>query len=372
MSVPFIDLKAQYKTIKGEVSEAIQRVLDSGQFILGPEVESLEQEIAGYCQTKFAVAVASGTDALELSLRSCGVGPGDEVITPSYSFIAAAEAIVTVGAVPVFVDIESATYTLDVSAIESKISTRTKVILPVHLYGHPCAMDPILAVAQRHSLRIIEDCAQAIGAMTGGRKVGGIGHIGCLSFYPTKNLGGYGDGGMVVTNDADIADQIRLLRGHGSRERYQHRMIGRNSRLDELQAAILRVKLRHLDSWNEARRNRALRYTQQFSKRPIPGLILPQELSGCRHVYHLYTLRTPQREAIQQRLAGLGVETQVAYPQPLTAQPALSPWIPKNCHWPSSEAICREVLSVPIYPELTAEQVDWVVETFFQALDKAG
>jgi dTDP-4-amino-4,6-dideoxygalactose transaminase len=361
LNIPLVDLRAQYRAIQGEIDGAIRAVLERGQFILGPEVEALEREVAASCGTAHAVAVASGTDALELALRACGIGPGDEVLTSAYSFFATAEAILAVGAAPAFVDIEPAAYTLDPAALASKVTPRTKAILPVHLYGHPCAMDQIRAVADAHRLRVIEDCAQAMGARIRHQRVGSFGDAGCLSFYPSKNLGAYGDGGMVVTNDAAVAEPIRLWRAHGSRQRYHHVAVGTNSRLDELQAAILRVKLRHLEAWNEARRRHARTYAEAFQRRRLDRVILPQELPGCSHVYALYSIRVPQREQVMVALAEQGIGHQVAYPATLPAQPALASRLASAGAFPHAEAVAREILSLPMYPELTPDLIDHVV-----------
>lgn len=372
-SIPLLDLRAQYRVIKLEVDAAIQRVLERGQFILGPEVEMLEREIAAYCGTAHAVGVASGTDALELALRACDIGPGDEVITTAYSFFATVEAILAVGAVPVFVDIEGAAYNLDPAKLAGALTPRTKAILPVHLYGHPCDIEAMLAVARAHRLKIIEDCAQAIGAEMGGRRVGSFGDAAAFSFYPTKNLGGYGDGGMVVTNDARIAQQVRLLRAHGSRERYQHLVLGMNSRLDELQAAILRVKLRHLEEWTEARHRHAASYRDAFRRHRLEhAVVLPQELPGCRHVYHLYSIRSRQRERIQARLAAEGVGHQVAYPLILPAQPALARQAHHAVSCPTAAAVAQEILSLPMYPEITTDHIDRVAGLIAQAVAPAS
>ncbi len=367
-AIPLIDLCAQYRSIKTEIDAAIQHVLEQGQFILGPEVEALEQEIAAYCGTKYAVAVASGTDALELSLRACGIGSGDEVITTAYSFFATAEAIIAVGATPIFVDIELATYNLDPDAMTANITPRTKAILPVHLYGHPCAMDRVMAIAKEHRLTVIEDCAQAIGATFQGQRVGSFGDAGAISFFPSKNLGGYGDGGMVVSNNANIAEQIRLLRAHGSRTKYYHTALGTNSRLDELQAAILRVKLHHLDAWNEARRQHASRYTALFSSAGLTHIACPQANAYCTHVYHLYTIRTKMRERIREALSKQGIASQVAYPSTLLAQPALKPWVSGAQPCPRAEDASQEVLSLPMYPELTHQMIERIVKHVVQAL----
>ena len=361
-SIPLVDLRVQYRAIKPEIDRAIQAVLERGQFILGPEVEALEREVAAYCGVKHAVAVASGTDALELSLRACGIGPGDEVLTTAYSFFATPEAIVAVGATPVFVDIELATYNLDAAALESRITPRAKAILPVHLYGHPCDLDAVREVARQHHLKLIEDCAQAIGSQYRAARVGSFGDAAALSFYPSKNLGGYGDGGMVVTNDRDVAEQIRLLRSLGSRERYRHIALGKNSRLDELQAAVLRVKLRYLDQWNEARRRNARLYAEAFRRHHLEQIHLPQERPDCQHVYHLYSLRTSERERLREALTKQSIATQVAYPGTLPDQPALAPLVKSRGGYPNADTAAREILSIPMYPELSPEQIDDVVQ----------
>jgi len=366
--IPLLDLQAQYQAIKPEIDAAIQRVLDRGQFILGPEGEALEQEIAAFCGTKHAVGVASGTDALELSLRALGIRPGDEVITTAYSFFATAEAIVAVGAIPVFADIELATYNLDPEQAALLITPRTKAILPVHLYGHPCAIEPILALARTHRLKVVEDCAQAIGATYQDHRVGSFGDAGTLSFYPTKNLGGYGDGGMVVTNSADVADQVRLLRTHGSRGQYWHEALGKTSRLDELQAAILRVKLRHLDGWTQARRRCARLYQEALSSLQANGLVLPQELPGCTHVFHQYSIRLDNRDAVQQALSKQGIASQVYYPSTLPQQPALAVLPLPSRQFPNAEAACRTLLSLPIFPELTEDQLRLIVKAVADSL----
>jgi len=358
-----VDLTAQYQTIKPEIDAAIQRVLARGQFILGPEVEALEQEIAAYCGTTDAVAVASGTDALELTLRACGIGPSDEVLTPALSFFATAEAIAAVGAKPVFVDIEPLTYTIDPSRIEARISPRTKALLPVHLYGHPCQMDELMRIATQHRLKVIEDCAQAIGARFHDKRVGSFGIAGALSFYPSKNLGAYGDGGMVVTNDPRLAEQVRLLRDHGSPDRIRHEVLGgRNSRLDELQAAILRVKLPYLEAWTQARRRHAETYRGLIEQAHLEELILPQEQPGCWHVFHLYVIRCQKRDILHHELVKQGIGAQVHYPLALPFQPALTVLGHRPGQLPEAEHAAREVLSLPLYPELTVEQIQTVVD----------
>lgn len=354
MSIPLVDLRAQYRSIKPQVDAAIQRVLDRGQFILGPEAEVFEREVAAYCGARYGIAVASGTDALVLSLRALGIGPGDEVLTSAFSFFATAEAILAVGARPVFVDIEPASYALDASQISSRLTRRTKAIIPVHLYGHPCRMDQIMAIARAHRLKVVEDCAQAIGARYRGRPVGSFGDAGAFSFYPSKNLGAYGDGGMVVTTHAAVAARIRLLRNHGGRERYHHVAVGTNSRLDELQAAVLRVKLRRLAGWNEARRRHAARYGALLDRISGTALTLPSELPGCRHVYHLYVIRATRRGRLQRALEAEGIATQVAYPSTLPSQPALrSSAARPSRRYPQAQRAARDVLALPMYPELS-------------------
>ena len=363
--VPFLDLTAQHRSLKAEIDAAIQRVLASGQFILGPEVEALERELASYCGCAHAVGVASGTDALTLSLRAAGVGPGDEVVTSAFSFFATVEAILHTGARPVFVDIDPATYCLDPSQIPARLTARTKAILPVHLYGQPCEMAAVTGIAGEHGLPVIEDCAQALGAMEGDRRVGGIGLAGGLSFYPTKNLGACGDGGMVVTNDGALADRIRLLRVHGARARYRHEEVGWNSRLDELQAAILRAKLPHLEAWNAARRRQAEAYRQLCREAGL-AVRLPEGRAGSEHVYHLFVIRCRDRDAVAERLAQEGIGSQAAYPLALTQQPALARLKPQPC--PASEQAAAEVLALPIYPELTDAQMRRVIRSLKQAI----
>ena len=360
--LPLIDLQAQYRAIKPDIDRAIGDVLARGQFVLGPEGEALEQELARYCGVRHAAAVASGTDALELALRACGVGPGHEVITTAYSFIATAEAIVAAGAVPVFADIDPRTCNLDPARIEPLVTKRTKAVIPVHLYGHPCEMRAIGRIARRRRLAVVEDCAQAIGARAGGRPVGSFGDAAALSFYPSKNLGAYGDGGMVVTNSARIASQVRLLRVHGGRVRYRHEALGMNSRLDELQAALLRVKLRRLDRWTAARRQAARRYAAAFRAAGLAGRIrLPVERAGCQHVYHLYTVRVNGRDRIQRALAGQGIDTQVAYPGSLPDQPALAAYRRLSPPCPEARRASREVLSLPMFPELSSASIRRIV-----------
>ena len=362
--IPLLDLVAQYQTIKTEIDAAIQDVLANGKFILGPHEHAFEEEAAAYLGVRHAIGVASGTDALVIALRAAGVGPGDEVIVPAYSFFATAGCVLTVGARPVFVDVEPKTYLMDLGQLEKALSGRTKAILPVHLYGQPADMNEIMAFARAHGLKVIEDNAQAFGATYHGKKNGAIGDLGCLSFFPSKNLGGYGDGGMVTTNDDALAEKVRMLRVHGWKKKYFPEMLGYNSRLDEIQAAVLRVKLKHLDGWNTRRGTLARTYTARLGEM---GIQTPVVAPGRTHVFHLYIIRAPRREAFQQRLKELEVASEVYYPQPLhLAAPCRAlGW--REGSLPVSEAASHETLALPLYPELTEEQV----ETIFRALAEA-
>jgi dTDP-4-amino-4,6-dideoxygalactose transaminase len=366
-AIPMLDLKAQYATIREEIAAAIQQVLDSQHFILGPQVKAFEEEMAAYCGARFAVGVASGTDALILALYACGVGPGDEVIVPTFSYIATGDSASLLGAVPVFVDIDSATFNINPAQIEARITGKTKAIVPVHLYGQPADLDPILEMGRRRSIRVIEDSAQAIGATYHGRTTGSMGDIGCISFFPSKNLGGYGDGGMVVTNSEELAARLRTLRAHGTkRHKYMSDEQGWNSRLDELQAAILRVKLRHLDGWKRGRQSVAARYNELLAG--VAGVVTPQVAAGCEHVYHQYTVRVPNRDAVQQRLADAGVPSTVYYPVPMHLQKMYAHLGGKPGMLPVAERAAEEVLSLPVYPELTAAQIHRVAEALAAAV----
>lgn len=361
MRVPLLDLKAQYAQIRDEVREAIDRVCDSQQFILGPEVATFEQEVAAYCGVRHAVGVSSGTDALLAALIALGAGPGDEVITTAYSFFASAGAIARLGARPVFVDIDPATFNIDARAVAGMITSRTRAIMPVHLFGRMADMDPILEVAQARGVPIVEDAAQAIGARDEqGRLAGGIGTVACLSFFPSKNLGAFGDAGMVLTNDAALAETLRILRVHGSRPKYYHEVVGGNFRLDALQAGVLRVKLTHLDAWTKARRENARRYLTLFRAAGLLARITPPEdIPG--HIYNQFVIRTPDRDRLQAHLAHHGVGTEVYYPLPLHLQGCFRDL---GCHpgdFPEAEAAARDSLALPIYPELTTEQLEFVV-----------
>ena len=364
MKIPVVDLKAQYNTIKEEIDAAIQRVIQEGQFILGPDVHTLEEGVAGYCGTRFAVGVASGTDALHLALLACGIGYGDEVITTSFTFVATAETIVHCGATPVFVDINPKTYNIDPDRIERRINSKTRAILPVHLYGQAADMDSIMELARKYNLRVIEDCAQALGAEYKGRKVGSIGDAGCLSFFPTKTLGAYGDGGMVVTNESKIAETVSMLRKHGANTSYYYLLPGFNSRLDTLQAAVLNVKQKRLDSWNDLRRNKAALYNMLLSE--IDGIELPFEEEFGKSVYNYYTIRLKDdklnRDRLRKHLESKGIQTMVYYPLSLHLQEAYRGLNNKMGDLPESEQAQQQVLSLPMYPELGEEEIREVVE----------
>ncbi len=396
--IPVLDLKAQYAAIEQEIDAAIKEVLLSGQFILGPAVQELEEKVTAYCGCKYGVGVASGTDALRLTLTALGIGPGpfgtaqdkDEVITTPFTFIATANTISHCGARPVFVDIDPRTYNIDPAAIKAAITRRTKAIVPVHLYGQPADMDPIMELAEAYGLNVIEDAAQAIGARYRSRRttkderrrtrgrgsssvvgpwssVGSIGHAGCLSFYPTKNLGAYGDGGMVVTNDAALAEKIDVLRRQGSKKKYHAEVLGFNSRLDTLQAAILGVKLKYLDDWNEARRRAAQRYNELLAGLPVTT---PYESPDVYHVYHQYTIRAQERDALAAYLKEQGIGTMVYYPVPLHLQGLYADLGYGEGSLLASEVASREVLSLPMYPELTEEQQREVVQAIREFYDE--
>jgi dTDP-4-amino-4,6-dideoxygalactose transaminase len=350
MPVAFFDLTRQNQSLQKELDAKIAEVVASGKYILGDYVSALEKEAAAYCGVKHAIGVASGTDALHLALRACGLRPGDEVITSPFTFVATVEAIAYCGAIPVFVDIEPGSFNLDPAKIEAKITRRTKAILPVHLYGQACAMDKIMPLAKKHSLFVVEDCAQAIGAAFNKQKVGSFGDAGCFSFFPTKNLGCFGDGGLVTTNSDQVAEQLKVLRGHGSRVTYHYDIVGYNSRLDALQAAILSVKFPHLDDFSFKRRKNAAFYARRLST--VPGLTLPTETPGAFHVYNQYTIRAKHRDQIFSFLKARGVSSMVYYPLSLHLQKAFS-WLGSGLgDLPESEAAQDEVLSLPIFPEL--------------------
>jgi dTDP-4-amino-4,6-dideoxygalactose transaminase len=364
--IPPLDLKAQWLSIKSEISAAINAVVESQHFILGPQVQALEEEVAKYCGTRFAVGVASGTDALLLALHAAGVGPGDEVLLPAFSFIATADCVSLLGAVPVFVDIDPSTFAIDAAQLETKITPRTRAIIPVHLYGHPADMDPINSVAQRHNLRVIEDNAQAIGAKYKDRKTGGLGDYGCISFFPSKNLGGYGDGGMIVTNSEASSTHLRVLRNHGSAKKYYATEQGWNSRLDEIQAAVLRVKLRHLDNWVVARRKNANLYSQLL--KAAPGVVTPVEAPWAEHVYHQYTIRVIDRDRVQSALTEQNIGSTVYYPTPMHLQPVFANLNYIEGDLPQAEKAAKEVLSLPIYAELSSQQIHRVIAAIAEAV----
>ncbi len=374
-SIPLLDLKAQYATIREEIREALDRVIESQHFILGPEVEALEKEIASYSQCEFGIGVSSGTDALLVALMAIGLEPGDEVITTPYSFFATAGAIARLGGLPVFVDIDPLTYNIDPVAIEAAITEQTRAIIAVHLFGQMADMDPIMRIARGNRLDVIEDAAQAIGAEYKGRRAGSIGHLGCFSFFPSKNLGGFGDGGMVTTNDPGLADQIKLLRNHGYRPKYYNKVVGGNFRLDALQAAVLRVKLKHLDDWTAARQRNAANYrpllrlagllandsstTTVTDSQPIA---VPLEASVSRHIYNQFVVRCAFRDLLMAHLRDRGIGTEVYYPVPLHLQECFRDMGYRSGQFPVSERAASEVLALPIYPELPEGSLATVVD----------
>jgi dTDP-4-amino-4,6-dideoxygalactose transaminase len=365
--VPVLDLGLQYQSIKDELRAAIDKVLAAQHFILGPEVEALECEVAHYCGSGYGVGVASGTDALTLALRAAGVAAGDEVLVPSFTFIASADSVSLLGATPVFVDIDPDTFSIDPAALEAKLTPRTRAIVPVHLYGQAANMNEILAIARRHGLKVIEDNAQSIGAHYGGARTGSLGDFGCLSFFPSKNLGACGDAGMVVVNSPESASRLRSLRAHGTSRKYFSVEQGWNSRLDELQAAILRVKLRHLDAWIEGRRSRAALYTALLHD--VEGVVCPPLGKERDHVYHQYTVRIAERDAVQRRMREeYAVPSTVYYPVPIHLQPIYASLGYKPGDLPETERAAAEALSLPIYSEMTDEQVAYVVEALAGSL----
>lgn len=366
MRVPFVDLKVQYEAIREELNAGFQKVFEKTAFILGPTLQEFEEAFARYCGVKHAIGVANGTDALVLALKALGIGPGDEVITAVNTFIATAEAIVHAGATPVFVDCDPHTYTIDVAQIREKITSRTRAIIPVHLYGQPADMDPILEIAKNLGICVVEDAAQAHGALYKNRRAGSMGAIACFSFYPAKNLGAYGDAGAVVTTDDRLALVIRKLRDHGGIEKYQHDLVGYNSRLDTLQAAVLLVKLKYLDAWNRKRQQNAQLYDELLSQ--IPGIVTPKVLERATHVYHLYVIRVEQgnRDELQLYLKERGVHTGIHYPKPLHLTPALKYLGYKAGDFPVAERYAQQILSLPMYPELTRAQIEYVVECIGQ------
>ncbi len=362
-AVPLLDLKIQYNAIQREIREAMDRVLESQYFILGPEVKALEEEVAAYSQCTHGIGVSSGTDALLVALMALEIEPGDEVITTPYTFFATAGCIARLGAKMVFVDIDPQTYNIDPSDLEAKITDKTRVILPVHLYGQMANMQAIVEIANRHNVPVIEDAAQAIGAEYHGWRAGSMGHLGCFSFFPSKNLGGFGDGGMVVTNDPDLADKVNLLRGHGARPKYQHRVVGGNFRLDALQAAVLRVKLRHLDSWTAGRQRNAATYRRLLREAGLETMIgLPTQRADTRHIYNQFVIRSPRRDALMAHLTAHQIGCEVYYPVPMHLQECFADLGYVKGDFPHSEAAAQESLAIPIYPELTESMLRRVVE----------
>jgi len=394
MKVPLLDLKAQYSAIKPEVDRAVAEVMESQHFILGPQVQACEKAIAEYSQCKYGVGVSSGTDALLICLMAEGIGPGDEVITTPYTFFATAGSIVRVGAKPVFVDIDPVTYNLNPGKVMSKVTAHTRAIIPVHLYGQMADMEPLMQVAQKRGLVVIEDGAQAIGAEHNGHRAGSIGHYGCFSFFPSKNLGAAGDGGLVVTNDSQRVENLMRLRAHGSKPKYYHKVIGGNFRLDTLQAAIVLAKLKHLDEWTAARQRNAERYNQLFLESGLdiaqsggsapgepgrfakssPQLLLPKVVTD-RHIFNQYVIRTSQRDEMKARLQDKGVSTEIYYPVPMHLQECFASLGHAPGAFPESEGAARQTLALPIYPELSEAQARYVVECireFFPARVPAG
>jgi dTDP-4-amino-4,6-dideoxygalactose transaminase len=373
---PFLDLKAQFDTIRGEVLAAMEAVMESQHFILGPEVDRLEEEIAGFTGAKFAVACASGSDALLLALMALGVGRDDEVITTPFTFGATAGAIARLGACPVFVDIEPNGFNIDPGALAQAVTSKTKAIMPVHLFGLVADMDAVMAVATDCEVAVVEDAAQSLGASYKGRQAGTLGAAGCFSFFPSKNLGGCGDGGLITTDRSDLAPLLKALRVHGATQKYRYQMLGINSRLDALQAAILRVKLPHLKRWTDARRENARHYDRLFREYNLLDVVrLPLESAGCTHVYNQFSIRTKKRDALRHHLQNCGVPTEIYYPAPLHLQPAYKFLGHRQGDFPNAEAACREVLSLPIYPELSLDQIETVVSAiagFFAITGRKG
>ena len=357
--IPMVDLKRQYARLKTSIDRAVSEALESTQFILGPQVGKLEEEVAAYHSLPYAVGCANGTDALLLALRACGIGAGDEIITTPFTFIATAEVAAQIGARPVFVDIRPDTFNIDPEKITARITARTKAIVPVHLFGHPADMAPIMDIARRHHLKVIEDCAQAFGARYQGQSVGTIGDAGCFSFFPSKNLGCYGDGGIVITRQEEVATKIRMLRNHGSAVRYYHSEVGYNSRLDEIQAAILRVKLPEIDDANECRRRHAAAYSSAIRR---ADTILPVERAGCRHVYHQFTIRSKKRQVLADELQKAGIASAIYYPVPLHQQDVFLNMYATKESLPVAESCAADVLSLPMFPELTAEEIRLIAD----------
>jgi dTDP-4-amino-4,6-dideoxygalactose transaminase len=385
MNVPFLDLKTQFRQIEHEVLPMVREAMENAAFIGGPQVSGFETEFAAFCNSKYGVGVNSGTDALRFAMMAAGVGPGDEVITVPHTFIATTEAISQVGAKPVFVDIDPKTYNMDPNKLEdylnkrfkevgsglqppaSSLQPRPKAVIPVHIYGQPADMDPILEIAEKKNLIVIEDACQAHGSLYKGKKSGSIGLVGCFSFYPGKNLGAYGEGGAVVTRSEEIANKIRMIRDHGQAKKYYHDMEGYNGRLDAIQAGVLRIKLRRLESWNESRRQNAKTYDELLS--PIKGVTVPKEADGCRHVYHLYVILVDDRDALQKYLNEKGIGTGLHYPVPLHLQKAYAYQGYKEGDFPVTESVAKRLLSLPMFPELTKAQIEYVADCIKQFMN---
>ena len=364
--IPLLDLKAQYVALRDELHAAMDRVIESQYFILGPEVEALEREVAAYSHCPHGISVSSGTDALLVALMAIDLQPGDEVITTPYTFFATAGSIMRLGGQPVFVDIDPCTYNIDPAGIEAAITPRTKAIMPVHLFGQMADMDPIMAIAKRHDFFVIEDAAQAIGAEYKGRRAGSIGHLGCFSFFPSKNLGGFGDGGMVTTSDPDLADKVKLLRGHGARPKYHHKVVGGNFRLDALQAAVLRVKLNYLDEWTDARQRNAERYRELLAD---VGVTPPTDAGYGRHIYNQFVIRSEQRDALMAHLKARQIGTEIYYPLPMHLQECFTDLGYQQGDFPASERAALETLAIPVYPELSDDQQHAVVRAVAESMN---
>jgi dTDP-4-amino-4,6-dideoxygalactose transaminase len=368
-NLQMVDLVTQYRKIKSEIDEAIHRVLDSGHYILGKEVAEFEFAAASYLNVKHAIGCASGTDALQVAMMALGIGPGDEVVTTPFTFVATTETIALLGARPVYVDIDPATYNIDPAKLEAAITRRTKALVPVHLYGQPAKMDAILEIANRYGLAVIEDTAQAMGARYKGKKVGGLGTFGAISFFPSKNLGAFGDAGMIVTNDSTLAEKVRMIIVHGSRKKYYHEILGVNSRLDTIQGAILKVKLKYLDDWHEARRKAAAVYNRLFEG---TGVVTPFERPDVYHIYHQYTIRVPKRDQISRHLAERKIPHAVYYPIPLHLQQAFRDPDFGEGAFPITEQATREVLSLPMHTELTEDQQSFIVDAVREAIAQSA
>ncbi len=366
--IPILDLKQQYKDMQKDIEKVVLDVMQSGNYILGKNVSALEEKIASYCESEHSVGVASGTDALHLALRALDIGPGDEVITVSFTFVATVEVIALTGATPVFIEVDENTFNLDYKELEKKITPKTKAIIPVHLYGQPVDMSPILKIAKQYDLYVIEDCAQAIGSTYKGKKVGSLGDMGCFSFFPTKNLGCFGDGGIITTNSDYLAEKLKVIRNHGSKTRYYHEEIGLNSRLDEIQAAILRVKLPYLDNWNKKRREVASYYNELL--RDVEEIQIPCELEETYCIYNQYTIKIPNRDKINDYLREKNIMSMIYYPVPLHLQEAYGYLGYKEGDFPITESLSKVVLSLPNFPEITKKQQEAVVETLKKAIAK--